>query len=174
MFKDDFKPLSNIYGISGTSYLIQLGMIHNKWVIVLLKAKDILDYHIFKDVDVDKLPERDRIVNWILMTIPLDINPQHVIRTVIILLKEAVENKEKKKQIVSIEDCIKSKEKLKKIEEAELKRPMNLGGVIQGKPHQAVAENLLNIISETTENLKRVIAVLNKQVIDIKDLKTNF
>ena len=75
MSNSDFKPFSNIYGISGTSYLIQLGMIHNKWAIILLKAKDVLDYHIFKDVDVDKLPERDRIVKWILFTIPFDINP---------------------------------------------------------------------------------------------------
>ena len=174
MSHNDFKPLSNIYGISGPSYLIQLGMIHNKWAIVLLKAKVVLDYHIFKDVYVDKLPERDRIINWILMMIPLDINPQHVIRTVIILLKEADENKEKKKQIISIEDCIRAKERLKKNEEAELKRPKNLGGVIQGKTHQTVAENLLNILSETIENLGRVITVLNKQVIDIKNLKTDF
>ena len=164
MFNDDFKPLSNIYGISGTFYLIQLGTIHNKWMIVLLKAKDILDYHIFKDVDVDKLPERDRIVNWIRMTIPLDINPQHVIRTVIILLKEADKNKEKKKDIPSIKDCIKAKEMLKKIEEVELKRPINLGGVIEEKPYQAVAEKLCNILSETIENLEKVITVLKKLV----------
>jgi len=164
MSNNDFKPFSNIYGISGTSYLIQLGMIHNKWAIILLKAKDVLDYHIFKDVDVDKLPERDRIVNWILYAIPFDINPQHIIKTVSILMKEADKNKEKKKILPSKEDCIKAKETLKRIKEAELKRPMNLGGVIEGKPHQAVTEKLRNILIETIENLERVITVLQKLV----------
>ena len=103
MSYDDFIPFSNIYGISGTSYLVQLATIHNKWAIVLLKAKVILDYHIFKDLDVDKLPERDEIVKWILSAIPFDINPHHIINTVLILLKEAAKNKEKKKLVASKE-----------------------------------------------------------------------
>jgi len=166
MINDDFKPFSNIYGISGTSYLIQLGMKHNKWTILLLKAKVVLDYCIFKDVDDDKLPERDRMVKWILTTIPFDINPQHVIRTVILLLKEAKKNREMKKDIPSIKDGIKAKETLEKVEESELKRPMNLGGVIEVKAYQVVAEKLRNILHDTIENLERVITVLNKLIQD--------
>ena len=164
MLNDDFKPMSNIYGISGTSYLIQLAMIHNKWAIVLLKAKVVLDYYIFKDVNVHKLPERDRIVNWILETIRLGINPQHIIRTVIILLKEADKNKEKKREITCVNDSPKTKKISKKIEEAELEKQLNLEGIIEGKLSQAGAEKLRNILSETIETLARVILVLKKLV----------
>ena len=162
MSYDDFKPFSNIYGISGTSYLVQLAMIHNKWAIVLLKAKLVLDYHIFKDFDVDKLPERDRIVNWIRSAIPFDINPHHIINTVLILLKEAAKNIEKKKFFASKEDCIQAKEKLKKIGDPELRRPISMGRVIETKPHQAVAEKFRNVLSETIENLEKVIIVLKE------------
>jgi hypothetical protein len=162
MSYEDFKPISNIYGISGTSYLVQLAIIHNKWAIVLLKAKVILDYYIFKDLDVDKLPERDRIVKWILSVIPFNINPHHIINTVLILLKEADENKEKKKIVASKEDCIQAKEKLKKVDELELRTSTSIGRVIEAKPHQAVAEKSRTILSETIENLEKVITILKK------------
>jgi len=161
---EEFKPFSNIYGISGTSYLIQLGMIKNRWTVVLLKAKNVLDFYIFKDSDKDNLPVRNRIINWILKAIPLDISPQHVNRTVQILLKECKENKEKRKEIASREDCIQAKEMLKKIEVPKLSRPMNQGGLIEGIPYQMMAEKSRTILTETIENLERIIMVLKNLV----------
>lgn len=166
MCDDDFIPFSNIYGIAGTSYRIQLGMKHNKWTILLLKAKIILDYHIFKDTTIDKLPERDRIVNWILITIPFDINPLHAIRTVTLLLQEADGNKEKKKEIAPIEDCIRAKEELKKIEGTDLKRPLDLEEASEGKSHQTVTEKLHNILNGVIIELERVVSVLKKIIQD--------
>ena len=59
-------------------------------------------------------------------------------------------------------DCIRGKEKLKKIDESGLKRPISRGEVIEAKPHQAVAEKFRNILRETIENLEKVIIVLKE------------
>lgn len=162
MSDDDFKPYSNRYGIAGTSYMIQVGMKHNKWTILLLKANIVLDYYIFKDTSVDKLPERDRIVNWILKTIPFDIYARHVIRTVILLLQEADKSKGKRKVIPNLEDCAKAKEKLIKIEDSESKRPLKLEGVIEGLPYNTLAKKFRDVLSDVIVDLERAITALKK------------
>jgi len=53
---------------------------------------------------------------------------------------------------------------LKKIEDPKLRRPMSQGGVINGKPHQMMAEKLRTILTETIENLERTIIVLKNLV----------
>ena len=95
MSQKDFEPLTGQLGISGTSYYIQLGLINNKWVIKLLRGKEIIDSYIFNDIMPNELPNRERIIAWILNAIPMNINSYQVQITVGFLIKQAQNNREK-------------------------------------------------------------------------------
>ena len=122
--------MSNQLGIAGTSYQVQLGLINDKWVSRLLKGKEVIASHIYKDA---KFPYQDEIVGWILKTIPIpNINSHQVIKTVQKLIIQAKQNKEQKKPVVPISEV--QDIKLKRVPESELKRPKVQGWVKENEP----------------------------------------
>lgn len=126
-----FEPLSTALGISGTSYLIQLGLINGKWGARLLKGKDIIDSYVFKDEDVEAdRPNSNIVVGWILRTITLpNINPYGVMKTVQALLKQAVGNKDKHRMSAPVSET--KHVKLEEVSGKDLKRPTSKGVVVE-------------------------------------------
>lgn len=96
-----FEPLTSQLGIAGTSYRLQLGLINGKWACRLLKGKQVIDCYIFKDTSIEELPNTNQIINWVLASVPFPLNPHQIWRTTHILMRQAIENKEKKKERVS-------------------------------------------------------------------------
>ena len=117
MAEKDFNPLTSQFGIAGTSYNLQMGIINDKWAIRILKEKNVVNCNIFKDIGLDKLPEGNQIVNWVLNAVAISINPRQIWKTVQILLKQAAKNREKKKVIVPIKEA--REKELEKTDEKE-------------------------------------------------------
>ena len=88
----NFEPLTSQLGVPGTSYRLQLGLINGKWASRLLKGKEVIDSYIFKDEDVsDDIPNQNRIVSWVLMTVAIpNINPHQIMKTTQALVKQAL------------------------------------------------------------------------------------
>ncbi len=125
-----FAPLSTALGIAGTSYLVQLGLINEKWAARVLKGRDVIDSYVFKDEDIDAdRPNSNIIVGWILRTITLpNINPYGVMKTVQALLKQAVDKKDKHRMSAPISET--QHVKLEQVPQNELKRPAVQGTVV--------------------------------------------
>ena len=99
-----FNPLSSRLGISGTSYIIQLGKINDKWASILLHGEKCIASNIYQKDD-EKIPNIRQIINWALSTIPIpNVNPRQVSTTISLLAKQAIENDEKKREIISIKE----------------------------------------------------------------------
>jgi len=96
-----FEPLTSQLGIAGTSYRLQLGLINGKWACRLLKGKQVIACYIFKDTSIEELPNTNQIINWVLTKVPFTLNPHQIWRTSQVLMKQATENKDKKKERVS-------------------------------------------------------------------------
>ncbi|MHA1293553.1 MAG: hypothetical protein ACTSQJ_12920 [Promethearchaeota archaeon] len=130
MAEKGFEPLTSQLGISGTSYRLQLGLINEKWASRILKGKDVIDSYVYKDEDISEsgAPNQNLIVGWVLRTITLpNINPYGIMKTTQVLVKQALENKKKRKVIASVQD---TKEiVLEKVPESELRRPKSSGWV---------------------------------------------
>jgi len=142
MTEKGFEPLTSQLGISGTSYRLQLGEINEKWASRLLKGKDVLDSKIYDLEEGQALPNQNYIVGWVLQTLVLpNINPHQVMKTVQALVKQAVQNKEKKKLMPTAADA--KEVELEKVPEEELRRPKATGWVKEetpASPAQAEAE----------------------------------
>ncbi|MHA1688079.1 MAG: zinc ribbon domain-containing protein [Promethearchaeota archaeon] len=125
-----FDPLTTALGISGTSYLLQLGLINGKWACRILKGKDIIDSYVFKDEDVeDDRPNSNLIVGWVLRTITLpNINPYGIMKTIQALLKQAVDKKDKMRMSAPISET--KHIQLEKVLKSDLKRPVSQGMVV--------------------------------------------
>jgi len=128
MSEKDFEPLTSQLGIAGTSYRLQLGLINEKWASRLMKGKDsIIDSYIYDNVE-GITPNGNRIVSWVLKTVAIpNINPHQIMKTTQFLLRQARENKDKKKIIVPIQEA--KEVQLDKVPESELKRPRTQGWV---------------------------------------------
>ncbi len=125
----DFKVLTSQLGVPGTSYRLQLGLINGKWACRLLKGKNVIDSYVFKDVDVlDDIPNQNRIVSWVLMTVAIpNINPHQIMKTTQALVKQALKKKEERKAVAPISET--KKVELERVPESELKRPKVAGWV---------------------------------------------
>lgn len=125
----DFEVLSSQLGIPGTSYRLQLGLINGKWACRLLKGNEVIDSYIFKDEDVhDNIPNQNRIVSWVLMTVAIpNINPHQIMKTTQALVKQALQKKEEKKVVAPLSET--KKVELEKVPESELKRSKAVGWV---------------------------------------------
>lgn len=128
MSEKDFEPLTSQLGIAGTSYRLQLGLINEKWASRLMKGKDtIIDSYIYDNVE-GFTPNGNRIVSWVLKTVAIpNINPHQIMKTTQFLLRQARENKDKKKVIIPIQEV--KEAQLEKVPESELKRPRTQGWV---------------------------------------------
>ncbi len=128
MSEKDFKPLTSQLGIAGTSYRLQLGLINEKWASRLMKGRDaIIDSYIYDNVE-GITPNGNRIVSWVLKTVAIpNINPHQIMKTTQFLLRQARENKDKKKVIIPIQEAREAQ--LEKVPESELKRPRTQGWV---------------------------------------------
>jgi len=128
MSEKDFEPLTSQLGIAGTSYRLQLGLINEKWASRLMKGKDtIIDSYIYDNVE-GITPNGNRIVSWVLKTVAIpNINPHQIMKTTQFLLRQARENKDKKKVIIPIQEA--KEAQLEKVPESELKRPRTQGWV---------------------------------------------
>jgi len=123
----EFIPLTGRLGISGTSYMIQLGIINNKWTSVLLRGKKCIALNTYSE-DYGDMPNINHIINWALNTIPVpNINPQQIRKTIQFLIKQAMKNKEKKRELIPIKET--KSVKLETIPHSELKRPETKGWV---------------------------------------------
>jgi len=129
MVQVDYEPLTGQLGIAGTSYRLQIGLINGKWSIRLLKGKSIIDVFICKDEDIEgDFPNQDKIINWVLRTIVIpNINPHHIRKTVQILLKQAKDNKNKKKIKAPVKEAMEIK--LKEAPISKLKEIKTYGWV---------------------------------------------
>ncbi|MCK4238476.1 MAG: hypothetical protein KAX33_05085, partial [Candidatus Lokiarchaeota archaeon] len=128
MSEKDFEPLTSQLGIAGTSYRLQLGLINEKWASRLMKGRDtIIDSYIYDNVE-GITPNGNRIVSWVLKTVAIpNINPHQIMKTTQFLLRQARENKDKKKVIIPIQEA--KEAQLEKVPESELKRPRTQGWV---------------------------------------------
>ncbi|MBA7505442.1 hypothetical protein ES706_04109 [subsurface metagenome] len=136
----DFIPLTGRLGISGTSYMIQLGIINNKWASVLLRGKKCIAFNTYSE-DYRDMPNINHIINWILNTIPVpNINPQHIRKTIQILIKQAMKNKEKKRELIPIKET--KSVKLETIPHSELKRPETKGWVKNSVDIKQICNNI--------------------------------
>ena len=100
----EFIPLTSRLGISGTSYMIQLGIINNKWTSVLLRGKKCIALNTYSE-DYGDMPNINHIINWTLNTIPVpNMNPQQIRKTIQFLIKQAMKNKEKKRELIPIKE----------------------------------------------------------------------
>ncbi|GAH37717.1 unnamed protein product, partial [marine sediment metagenome] len=73
-------------------------------------------------------PNGNRIVSWVLKTVAIpNINPHQIMKTTQFLLRQARENKDKKKVIIPIQEV--KEAQLEKVPESELKRPRTQGWV---------------------------------------------
>lgn len=128
MSKKDFEPLTSQLGIAGTSYRLQLGLINEKWASRLMKGRDtIIDSYIYDNVE-GITPNGNRIVSWVLKTVAIpNINPHQIMKTTQFLLRQARENKDKKRVIIPIQEV--KDAQLEKVPESELKRPRTQGWV---------------------------------------------
>lgn len=128
MSEKDFEPLTSQLGIAGTSYRLQLGLINEKWASRLMKGKDtIIDSYIYDNVE-GITPNGNRIVSWVIKTVAIpNINPHQIMKTTQFLLRQARENKDKKKVIIPIQEA--KEAQLEKVPESELKRPRTQGWV---------------------------------------------
>ena len=125
----NFEPLTSQLGVPGTSYRLQLGLINGKWASRLLKGKEVIDSYIFKDEDVQgNIPNQNRIVSWVLMTVAIpNINPHQIMKTTQALVKQALQKKEERKVLAPVSET--KKVELEKVPESELKRPKVAGWV---------------------------------------------
>lgn len=145
MAEKDFEPLTSQLGIAGTSYRLQLGLINEKWAARILKGKNVMDSHIFENIEGDR-PNGNHIVGYVLGTVAIpNINPAQVMKTTQFLLKEAVVNKEKRKVVAPIEEA--KGVELEKVPESELKRPKAAGWVKED-------EGPIEIIDEKSDREK--------------------
>lgn len=128
MSEKDFEPLTSQLGIAGTSYRLQLGLINEKWASRLMKGRDsIIDSYIYDNVE-GITPNGNRIVSWVLKTVAIpNINPHQIMKTTQFLLRQARENKDKKRVIIPIQEV--KDAQLEKVPESELKRPRTQGWV---------------------------------------------
>ncbi len=134
MTEKGFAPLTSQLGIPGTSYRLQLGLINEKWASRILKGKDIIDSYIYKDEDsVGGFPNQNLVVGWVLRTVAIpNINPHQVMKTTQVLVKQAIQNKDKQRVMAPVSE---SKDiGLEKVPEAELKRPKVSGWVENEAP----------------------------------------
>jgi hypothetical protein len=131
MSQKDFEPITGQLGISGTSYGIQFGVINGKWAIRLLRGKGVIDCNIFHNETDEELPNRERIIAWILNAIPMNVNSYQVQITVGFLIKQTQNNREKKKVLMSLRDA--EEIELKGVPEVELKKSIIHGWVMENK-----------------------------------------
>jgi len=92
-----FEPLTNQFRIFGTNYSLQLGLINRKWAVQLLKRKEAINCKIFKDFNEDDFLLSNNIVKWVLSAVPIQFNSRQVVKIVQYLLRQALENKKKRK-----------------------------------------------------------------------------
>ncbi|MFX0042602.1 MAG: hypothetical protein ACFE8L_06805 [Candidatus Hodarchaeota archaeon] len=125
----NFEPLTSQLGVPGTSYRLQLGLINGKWASRLLKGTEVIDSYIFKDEDVaDDIPNQNRIVSWVLMTVAIpNINPHQIMKTTQALVKQALQKKEEKRVVAPLSET--KKVELERVPQSELKRPKVAGWV---------------------------------------------
>jgi len=125
----NFEVLTSQLGVPGTSYRLQLGLINGKWASRLLKGKEVIDSYVFKDEDVQgDIPNQNRIVSWVLMTVAIpNINPHQIMKTTQALVKQALQKKEERKVVAPVSET--KKVELEKVPESELKRPKVAGWV---------------------------------------------
>jgi len=165
----EFIPLTGRLGISGTSYMIQLGIINNKWTSVLLRGKKCIALNTYSE-DYGDMPNVNHIINWALNTIPVpNINPQHISKTIQFLIKQAMKNKEKKREIIPIKET--KSVKLERIPHSELKRPETKGWVKNSVDMKQICNNInelrkqidhINIENISDETLKELESLKNK------------
>ncbi len=165
MSEKDFEPLTSQLGIAGTSYRLQLGLINEKWASRLMKGRDtIIDSYIYEDVEGDT-PNGNRIVSWVLKTVAIpNINPHQIMKTAQFILRQARENKDKKKVIVPIQEA--KKVHLEKVPESELKRPKTQGWIKEEFPGR-IKEDIPEL-SERERFLQRTKAKAISQKHDVE------
>ncbi len=130
MSEKGFIPLTSQLGISGTSYRLQLGLINDKWASRILKGSEVIDSFVYKDDDIaqDGMPNSNLIVGWCLRTIAIpNINPHQIMKTTQVLVKQAMDNREKQKVVAPVAET--KQVELEKVPEVELKRPKAAGWV---------------------------------------------
>lgn len=129
MTEQGFIPLTGQLGIPGTSYRLQLGLINDKWAVRLLRGKDVLDSHVFKDEDSSGgFPNQNLIVGYVLRTVAIpNINPHQVMKTTQALVKQALAKREQRKVVAPVSET--KDVELEKVPESELRRPKAKGWV---------------------------------------------
>lgn len=169
MSEKDFEPLTSQLGIAGTSYRLQLGQINEKWASRLMKGRDtIIDSYIYDNVE-GITPNGNRIVSWVLKTVAIpNINPHQIMKTTQFLLRQARENKDKKKVIIPIQEV--KEAQLEKVPESELKRPKTQGWIKEEFPER-IKEDIPEL-SERERFLQRTKAKAVSQKHDVEKEST--
>lgn len=131
----DFIPMSPQLGVAGSSYRLQMGIMHGFWSVRLIKGNEILDSFIFKD-EGKEMPNSNKITAWVLSVLAIpNINTFQIQKTVgFIRQKSLAIYEEQQKTRESQGKAESGKITLEKVpEQVQLKRPQAPGQVIEEK-----------------------------------------
>ncbi len=90
---ENFKPLTNPLGVPGTSYKMQLGLVHNQWASRLLKGVKVLAEKTYNLLEDEEYPNTNFLVGFVLQNAAIpNINPRQIMKVTESLLNRAIEN----------------------------------------------------------------------------------
>ena len=120
MSENEFIPMSAQLGVTGSSYLLQMGLVNEKWSIRLVKGQSILDSKVFEE----KMPNANILTGWVLSALVLpNINTYQIQKTVGFIRQKAIRNyqdRQAAKQTAGKEE--RKSVELEKVPEKKLKR----------------------------------------------------
>jgi hypothetical protein len=105
---NDFIALSAPLGIPGSSYMVQLGKVGDKWGVRLAKGNDILDSKVFHENTGDDPPNANSLVAWVISTLPIpNLNPYQIAKSIGFIRQEAIRRNEdmKRKPAVPLKEA---------------------------------------------------------------------
>jgi len=144
MSLEGFIPLSNMLGIPGSSYSLQMGKVNEKWAIRMVKGNEVLESKIFDDTN--ECPNANSIVAWVLQVLVIpNLNPYQIAKSVGFIRQEAIRRNEelKKKPTIPVEETKEVKleqlpEEIK--EKREIEKSKQVGWVKEEAPAHVISQ----------------------------------
>lgn len=123
MSEEDFKPLTNMLGVPGTSYKIQLGLTNNQWSSRLVKGNNVLASKVYELDEGENTPNVNYIVGWVLQASAIpNINPHQVMKSAQALMNQAKQKLEQRAAKPSITESKPADKQKETLSEAEKRK----------------------------------------------------